>query len=96
VKIVKEILAWALCIGLAVVISFSCTQGARVRHWGFKSTIVLSPGRKLVNVTWKGSDLWTVTRPVKVNETSDETWYMDEFSSWSILNGRLILQETPK
>jgi hypothetical protein len=95
-KIVKEILAWVLCIGLAVAISFSCTQGARVRHWGFKSTIVLPPGRKLVNVTWKASNMWTLTRPAAVNESSNETWYMDEFSSWGILSGRLILQETPK
>jgi hypothetical protein len=92
----KGMLAWALCIGLALAISFSCTQGARVRHWGFSSTIVLPPGRKLANVAWKGNDLWTVTRPTTANEISNETWYLDEFSSWGILSGRLILQETSK
>lgn len=92
----RAFLASILCIVLGATILFSCTQGARVRHWGFKSTIVLPPGRKLANVTWKGNDLWTVTRPAMANETANETWYLDEFSSWGILSGRLILQETAK
>ena len=86
-------------VGLAMsglLSASSCTQETAVRKWGFESTIVLPPGRKLAGVTWKGNDLWTVTKPAKPGESADEVWYLDEHSSWGVFGGRLILRETAK
>lgn len=85
-------------IGLALIglLSFvSCSPAAMVQHWG-ESAITLPPGRKLVGASWKGSNLWTVTRPAKAGETADEIWHMDEHSSWGGFSSRIILRETPR
>jgi hypothetical protein len=84
-------------VGIIVLLSVSsCTRGAAARRWRFENTIVLPPGRKLVGVTWKGNDLWTITRPAKPDEPVDEAWHLDEHSSWGFFSGRLILRETAK
>ena len=92
-------LAWCL-VGFILfgplLSASSCSRGAAARRWRFDNTIVLPPGRKLVGVAWKGSDLWTVTRPARPGEPADEAWHLDEYSSWGLFDGRLILRETAK
>lgn len=93
------LLAWCL-MGLFILLGLlsvsSCSRETAARRWRFENTIMLPPGRKLVGATWKGNDLWTVTRPARPGEPADEDWRLDEYSSWSLFNGRLILRETAK
>ncbi len=80
-------LALALCSAFA-----GCTQNERARHFGGTATIDLPAGRKLVNVTFKESNLWILTRHAKPGETP-ETFEFIEDSNFGVMNGKIILRE---
>jgi hypothetical protein len=71
------IAGFILCISLTV----SCTQNQRAKSLGGKATYELPKGLKLVVVTWKGENIWYLTRPMKENETA-ETYTFQEGSSY--------------
>ena len=50
-----------LVILMGVMVT-SCTENERVKAWGGEGTIKLPKGRKLVNVTWKETQIWYLTR----------------------------------
>lgn len=70
---------------LAVTL-FSCTENSRVRKWGGNGTLELPKGQKLVNLTWKGDQLWYLTRPMTERD-SVETYTFHEESSFGIIEG---------
>jgi hypothetical protein len=74
----------------------ACTKMNRAKRWGFQETVTLPAGRKLVNATWKNSNLWVLTRPAAVGEAADAEWTFEEHSSWGMLSGKLILKESPR
>lgn len=65
---------------------FACTENARVRRWGGTGTLTLPKGQKLVNLTWKGDQLWYLTRPMTAND-SVETYEFHEESSFGVIEG---------
>jgi hypothetical protein len=65
---------------------FSCTENSRVRKWGGDGTLELPKGQKLVNLTWKGDQLWYLTRPMTERD-SVETYTFHEESSFGIIEG---------
>jgi len=71
----------------------SCTENARVKTWGGEGTINLPKGRKLVNVTWKETQVWYLTRPMK-NDDVAETYQFQEESSWGMIEGTYNIIET--
>lgn len=77
----------------AVALLASCTENERVKQWGGNGTIKLPAGQKLINITWKGSQLWYITRPMTVNDYP-ETYSFKEQSNFGIVEGSYTIIET--
>ena len=71
----------------------SCTENNRVKNWGGEGTIKLPKGRKLVNVTWKNTQVWYLTRPMTSTDVA-ETYQFHEESSWGMIEGTYNIIET--
>ena len=54
--------------------------------------MVLDPGVKLINVTWKDTNMWMLTRPRTVGEKI-ETYRFTEKSQFGQLEGTIIIKE---
>lgn len=81
-----------LAIGMIVMLG-SCTENSRVKSFGGEGTINLPKGRKLVNVTWKETQVWYLTRPMNSNDVA-ETYQFHEESSWGMVEGTYNIVET--
>lgn len=91
---VKEIASVIAAIVILVVIVFSFFFGnIGARHYGGTMTIDLPPGQKLEVATWKESNLWYMTRPLKTGE-QPETHTMKEQSNIGVLEGTIIFKES--
>jgi hypothetical protein len=80
----------AILMGIMVT---SCTENNRVKNWGGEGTINLPKGRKLVNVTWKETEIWYLTRPMDSNDVA-ESYQFQEESSWGVMEGTYNIIET--
>ena len=49
----------------ALVAMYSCTENQMARSYGGKMTIELPKGEKLINATWKESNLFYLTEPME-------------------------------
>ena len=81
-----------LAIVMGVMVT-SCTENNRVKNWGGEGNINLPKGRKLVNVTWKETEVWYLTRPMDSNDVA-ETYQFQEESSWGVMEGTYNIIET--
>jgi uncharacterized lipoprotein YajG len=81
-------------IAIAVVMT-ACTANQRAKNWGGQTTITINPNQKVVNATWKDSDLWILTRDMKSDE-KPEQYTLTEHSGWGILNGKVTIIESIK
>jgi hypothetical protein len=81
-----------LVIVMGVMVT-SCTENNRVKNWGGEGNINLPKGRKLVNVTWKETEVWYLTRPMDSNDVA-ETYQFQEESSWGVMEGTYNIVET--
>ena len=86
----KKVILSAIAI---IALSTSCTENARVKAFGGERTINLPQGRKLVNVTWKETQVWYLTRPMRSDDIA-ETYQFQEESSWGMIEGTYNLVET--
>jgi hypothetical protein len=50
----KLLLLITLC---ATILLYSCTDNSRARKWGGTENVTLLPNEKLVNLTWKETQL---------------------------------------
>jgi len=75
---------------LVSLVLSGCTEQQRAKGWGGDSNIQLPKGEKMVVVTWKGTDLWFMTRPIK------ETYKFRESSSWGLMEGTITIRERAK
>jgi len=71
----------------------SCTENSRVKNFGGQGTINLPQGRKLVNVTWKETEIWYLTRPMDTIDVA-QTYQFQEESSWGVIEGTYNIVET--
>ena len=81
-----------LAILMGVMVT-SCTENSRVKSWGGEGTIKLPKGRKLVNVTWKETQIWYLTRQMDSNDVV-ETYEFHEESSYGVIEGTYKIIET--
>lgn len=82
------------CLVAAIVLFASgCTPNQRARAYGGTITINLPPGTKLVNVTWKDSDIWYLTRPAKGDEKPERFEFIEK-SSYGQASGKVVLIES--
>lgn len=71
----------------------SCTNNVRARVYGGNTTINLEKGEKLVEVTWKGNNIWYLTEPMEDNY-KPKTKIFREDSNIGILNGKVTFIES--
>ncbi len=69
-----------------------CTDNQSVRQLGGTQTKKLPPNVKLVNMTWKDSDLWILTRPMRDDEIA-ETYTFSENSNFGVFEGTITVVE---
>jgi hypothetical protein len=85
-----------LYIGIVLVLLLAtmagCTEQQRAKKWGGDYTVELPAGQKLVNVTFKDSDLWYLTRPM-TEEDKAETYTFQEDSTWGVMEGTVTIKE---
>ena len=85
-----------LVLILMVVFALSsCTENQRAKSFGGSAQINLEPGKKLVNVTWKGEDMWYLVRDMKDGESPERYEFVEE-SSFGVLNGTVVILERVK
>ena len=80
----------SLILGMSLL---SCTENSRVKNWGGEGTIKLPKGKKLVNVTWKETEVWYLTRDMDSNDVA-ETYEFHEESSYGVIEGTYTIIET--
>lgn len=80
-----------LTIGLIALLG-SCTENSRVKNWGGDGTLTLPKGQKLINVTWKESQIWYLTRPMTPQD-SCQIYTFHESSSWGVMEGTYTIVE---
>jgi len=83
-----SILFIGLVIGLIVLALLSgCTSNERARSWGGTEVVALAQGERVINITWKGVDMWVLV------ELPDGGKEFREYSAWGMMNGKIIIRE---
>ena len=89
----KFLFLMTLIVGF-VILNMSCTKNIRARQFGGTTTVELPQNVKLVNVTWKETDLWISTAPMNSTDIP-KTYTFYEESSWGIWEGTIYIIEKP-
>lgn len=76
-----------------IIILASCTPQHMAKNYGGSMDYYLEPNQKLVEVTWKDSQLWTLTKPMKEADEA-ETYSFSEKTAYGILEGSVTIYET--
>lgn len=82
----KIIFVLAICIFVLT----GCHETAK--NFGGNITLELDPGRKLEEITWKDSNLWYLTRPMRDGEQA-ETHIFQCDSEWDVFEGSVTVIE---
>ena len=69
-----------------------CTENSAARSWGGSATVELKPDEKLEMITWKKSNMWILTRPMRCDDNV-ETHTFKEDSNWGINEGTIKIVE---
>ena len=72
-----------------------CTENTRVKAWGGTGRMDLKPNEKLVTMTWKEANLWTLIRPMRADEKA-ECYSFTESSNWGMVEGAFEICEHKK
>lgn len=84
-------IAIVFAIGFSVVKMFSSNMFAKT--FGGTITVTLKPNTKLVQATWKESNLWYLTRPMRKGESAEHST-LHEQSTMGMLQGQVIFIES--
>lgn len=83
-----------LIFALAILaVMTGCTANQMAKSYGGTATISVPKGQKVVSATWKESNLWYLTRPMRQDE-QPETLALRESSSFGMMQGVVVLQES--
>lgn len=77
---------------VSTILLASCTQNSRVKNWGGTGNLDLPKGQKLVTVTWKGEEMWYLTRPM-TDKDSAVSYSFREESSYGMVEGTFNINE---
>src|SRR3989339_456146 len=83
-KVVQKFFVLVIVMILAFAVGY--TEKERARQFGGTSSIKLPCKPKLFILTWKESNLWYATRPMREGEVP-ETYTFAEDSSWGVMEG---------
>lgn len=78
---------------IALILFSGCTANQRVRSFGGTSTIELQKNEKFVNITWKDTNLWILTRPMREDESPEEYKFKCN-PEFGVLEGQVIIKES--
>lgn len=70
----------------------ACTTNEMARIYGGTQTIDVPCNQKVINVTWKETDIWYLTRPMRSDEIA-ETFSFKEKSTYGVAEGNVVLKE---
>jgi hypothetical protein len=70
----------------------SCTQQDMAKEFGGKVTVTLPEGKRLVEATWKDSDLWYLLEDRKPDQAPRVLQFV-ESGSWGLMNGTVTFVE---
>ena len=72
---------------ITILTFLSCTDNQRARNYGGKEEIQLKPNEVLINITWKESNMWVLTK-----DTTTNIKYFRENSNWGVWEGEIIIK----
>lgn len=78
---------------LSVGIYVGIDNQAVTKTMGGTTTVTLEPNRKLVSLSWKGNNLWVLSRNMEPREAPN-VYHYDESSRFGVLEGRVIVIES--
>jgi hypothetical protein len=78
-------------LAIATMTLSGCQWAAK--NLGGDYTVELKEGQKLVNVTWKESELWYFTKPMTEDDVA-ETYTFQEDSTMGVLEGTVTIVES--
>jgi len=81
-----------ILLALTALMMAGCEQYVS-RTAGGTITIKIEPGQKLLEATWKESDLWYLTEPMD-SDYKPKTKVFQENSLFGVLNGKVIFVES--
>jgi hypothetical protein len=86
-----------IIIGALLLLTIGCDESSlsqiSAKTYGGVTTVKLSCGIKLENITWKGeSNLWLLTRPMRMDEKA-ETHKFEERSTFGVFQGTVAIVE---
>jgi hypothetical protein len=77
---------------VALVVLVGCTANQRARSFGGTMNVTLPKGQEFVNVTWKGEDLWILTKN-KTEGHQPTTYTFKADTSFGIMEGEVVIKE---
>lgn len=84
-KTIIGLMATTMLFGLT-----GCQLAAK--ELGGDYTVTLPQGQKLVNATWKDTELWYLTKPMTKNDVA-EIYTFQEDSTLGVLEGTVTIKE---
>ena len=80
-----------LMVSATLIAATGCSNTA-AKHFGGTMDLSLPKGQKLVNITWKENDLWTLTRPMTEEDVA-ETYEFKANTNFGIVEGKVLIKE---
>ena len=77
---------------MITVVSFNSCDQIITRSMGGTTKVQLEPGEKLLEVTWKGDNIWYLVEPMDSNYIP-KTKVFKESSMFGTLEGKVIFYE---
>lgn len=78
---------YTLLVLWAVLLASCTTVNRQARMFGGTQTVVLGDNERLINITWKGNDLWLL-----VEDTTTKELTFREQSQYGILQGNVKIK----
>lgn len=78
---------------LVILITIAgCNQQMMSKNYGGSMEIELDQGKKLVNCTWKDTDMWILVTDRATNEVA-KTYEFVEKSTYGVMEGKITIKE---
>lgn len=84
-------IVYVVIIAIAFI-TCSCDKSI-TKHFGGTTTINLEPGEKLIEATWKDSNVWYLVEPME-DDYVPKTKVFKESSKFGVMQGKIIFIET--
>lgn len=91
----KKVSATAIILAIVIIIAMfcGCTKNSRTKNYGGSMTITLPKGKRIVEATWKNSDLWYLTEQMDSDYTPKKKVFK-EVSQWGVWEGEITFIES--